>query len=1664
MKKWFLMIAVLMVGMVAVSSVQFQAQPGNGLPQSINNVPGKAPATIDKGYGQMPLTFIPNQGQMDRQVYFYLQGKDKSVYFTSSGLTYALAGQSSRWVVKLDFVGARADVKPESLEKSGTTVSYFKGKPEDWQTGLQTASKIIYRELWPGIDLVYYGTVNKLKYEFIVHPGADPAQIKLAYRGAESVKENSRGQLEVQTPAGSFSDDTPVAWQEIDGKQEPVTLKYALENRDSSIPQEAYAYGFSVGTYDKTQTLILDPAVLVYCGYIGGSGAEYGYGIAVDTSGCAYITGYTDSTETVFPVVVGPNNTYNGGLTDAFVAKVRADGTGLVYCGYIGGSDWDKGHGIAVDTSGCAFITGTTSSTETTFPVTVGPDLTHNGGADAFVAKVKADGTALDYCGYIGGSGNDCGYGIAVDTSGCAYITGYTWSTETTFPVTVGPDLTFNGADYDAFVTKVKAAGTALDYCGYIGGASYEEGYEIAVDSSDCAYITGYTFSTQTSFPVTVGPDLTNNNYNDAFVAKVKADGTGLSYCGYIGGTGEDKGYGIAVDSSSCAYISGWTNSTQTTFPVVGGPDLTQNGESDAFVAKVKADGTGLVYCGYIGGSSYDYSRGIAVDESSCAYISGVTRSTQTTFPVTVGPDLTFNGNSWDFDAFVAKINASGTTLDYCGYIGGSGYDYAETIALDSSGCAYITGATQSAETSFPVTVGPELIFDNGDEHNYDDAFVAKISWTYPDHTVNFAAGNGGSLTGITSQTVAHGGNCTAVEAVAHDGYEFVNWTGTGGFVTTTANPLTVTNVTADMTITAHFLFSCPAGWLPVEGLTNNMVVYGKAYNGNNLATSGDWIGAFGPGGVSDCRGAATVQSNGNYYLTVGSDTAPGETISFKLWPLPAGPSIDSSETIAFIADGVINGLPLHFGPRGQNIALVNGWNWISFDVLPADTSLSAVFAGLTGIIEQVKGQTQAAIYSGGNWIGDLTGMSGIADGIMYKVNANQDCAVTVSGPAIPFNQPLSLITGWNWAAYLPVFSQPLEEAVASIMDPVSQVKSQYRSVIKIGSSLYGDLTDMEPHKGYTVLMTAPGVLIYPYGAGILPEPPGGQTAGQDTSAVQSLPWPVMKGNLYNMVAYGKIFFEDKALAAPGYYLAVFGPNGEADCRSLSPVKTDGSYFSTILGNTNGEALNFKLLNSARQKTYDVAAAAVFRADDLKADLYLKARSIRLTAPSPGQALSVGSICTISWEAYEVDQVKIELFKAGRSLLTISPTVSAKTRSYSWMIPDRMLAGNDYQVRVLASDAAVKADDLSGTFSILPQAAIVVNAPNGNQVWQVARNYDITWGAGGINNIKIELYRGSVLNAVISENTPAPSGKWTWSIPVNQPLGTDYQIKISSLDPGLNLCDEGDGPFSIVAFKRTAGDFNHDGKSDLVWRYDGPGGYNCLWLVGTSPKRAAVKDPRLDPQAVIIPAETGLDNQVAGTGDFNQDGQEDILWRNQSNGNNTLWLMAGATYTGTAGLPAEPDPAWAICGTGDFNADGQIDILWRNSATGSNKVWLLSGIAKVGELKLPEFADPAWDISGTGDFNHDGYVDILWHNQATGSNRVWLMKGKKRLRIESLPAISAQEWDIAAVGDYDGNETVDILWRNRRDGRVRVWLMDGLARQSSRDLTQVTDPTWKIED
>ena len=634
-------------------------------------------------------------------------------------------------MVKLDFVGVNGNVRPRGEEPTPAIVSYFKGPTETWNVGLPVYTSLIYENLWPGIDLVYTGTSGQLKYTFLVEPGGDPSQIQLSYRGAE-VAVNEAGQLEAFTPAGSFRDDKPYAYQVVDGKRVVIPAAYALE---ADGGDDARLYGFELGPYDPTWALVLDPVLLVYAGYLGGSGAEFGADIAVDGAGNAYVTGRTSSSEATFPVTAGPDLTFNSGsdASDVFVAKVRADGTGLVYAGYIGGSGEDSGFGIAVDRVGNAYVTGRTDSSD--FPVTAGPDLTFNGRTDAFVAKLNADGRRLDYAGYIGGAIDDWGSDITIDTAGRAYVTGSTNSPESSFPVMTGPRLTFNQRfDFrDAFVAKVKADGTGLVYAGYIGGTENEFGRGIAVDSDGAAYVTGSTGSSEETFPVTLGPDLTfNSSTGDAFVAKVKADGTGLVYAGYIGGS---SGAGIAVDSAGNAYVTGFTNSADETFPATVGPDLlsSRNPFGDAFVAKVKADGTGLVYAGYIDGRGSEFGRDIIVDSNGNAYVTGSTSSTEVTFPVTGGPDLTFNGGAVALlfgDAFVAKVKADGTGLGYAGYIGGSANDLGSGIAIDSAGAIYVTGSTESTAETFPARLGPGPTFNGGGSGSFavdGDAFVAKI-------------------------------------------------------------------------------------------------------------------------------------------------------------------------------------------------------------------------------------------------------------------------------------------------------------------------------------------------------------------------------------------------------------------------------------------------------------------------------------------------------------------------------------------------------------------------------------------------------------------------------------------------------------------------------------------------------------------------------------------------------------------------------------------------------------------------------------------------------------------------------------------------------------------------------------------------------------------------
>lgn len=677
---------------------------------------GKDAERSDRGealLADLPLSFIDNRGQADERAAFQLHGSRMPVFFTEGGLALSLAHPtepSQRWGLRQDFLGARR-TRPTGERQLSGLVSYFRGSPGMWKAGIPTYGGIVYRDLWPGIDLAYAGEGQTLKYELRLAPGADPANIRMRWRGAGDVRIEEDGSLSVDTSAGTISDSAPVAYQRIAGRRVLVEVEHKLNGATT---------GFRLGAYDPTKPLVIDPTLLVYAGYIGGGGDEgVGTSVAVDAAGAAYVAGQTDSPPDSFPETVGPFLTKGMG-TDAFVAKVSPDGTGLVYAGYIGGDGDEGAFGIAVDAAGAVYITGPTTSDATTFPDTVGPDVTFGGGTgadcpcDAFVAKVNPGGTALAYAGYIGGSGDEQGFGIAVDEAGAAYVTGYTDSASG-FPVVGGPATT-KGAGSDAFVSKVLPDGTGFAYSGYIGGDGEDFGNSVAVDKSGAAYVTGDTDSDETTFPDTGGPDLSFNGVLDAFVAKVNPGGTALVYAGYIGGDAVDVPLSIAVDDAMAAYVTGFTTSDAATFPETIGPFLTRSGGNDAFVAKVAPAGTSLVYAGYLGGAGDDRGHAVAVDSSGAAYVTGRTESDAATFPEKAGPFLTPGGG---IDAFAAKVNAGGTALVYATFLGGSGRDVGYGIAVDARGAAYVSGETASLQ----AVVGPDLTHNLG-----VDAFIAKIA------------------------------------------------------------------------------------------------------------------------------------------------------------------------------------------------------------------------------------------------------------------------------------------------------------------------------------------------------------------------------------------------------------------------------------------------------------------------------------------------------------------------------------------------------------------------------------------------------------------------------------------------------------------------------------------------------------------------------------------------------------------------------------------------------------------------------------------------------------------------------------------------------------------------------------------------------------------------
>ncbi|HEY1269603.1 MAG TPA: SBBP repeat-containing protein [Candidatus Binatia bacterium] len=693
---------------------------------------------------KLPLYFEANDGQIDEQVKFVSRGRGYRLLLTASEAVIELqtaqmkspkallasttAGNAkgndenfttqAPETVRMKFVGASAEPKIVGIDELCGKSNYFIGNdPSKWRKNVPQYGKVRYEEVYPGIDVVFYGNQNQLEFDFIVAPGADPDIIRLSFDGADKIETDQEGHLTLITSNGSVRLKKPFIYQESHGERQEISGRYVLNPASVTEDSASHSVAFELASYDPAKALVIDPG-LEYSTFLGTSGLDDGNGIALDPAGNIYVVGSTGAGYRVI---------------DVFVAKFSGDDFTLLYFTVFGGStngktgvasDW--GQGIAVDAGGNAYVTGRTDSSD--FPTTSGAFQTSmNGDPDTFIAKLSSDGSTLLYSTRLGGSGWEAGYAVALDSDGNAYVTGQTYSTD--FPVTAGAfDTVLQGLGSGvAFVAKLSADGSQVLYATFLEGGvgpdqTFTTGAAIAVDAGRNAHIAGSTIGSPAQLPTTPGAfDTSYNGKADAFVVKLNADGSQLLYSTFLGGGDNDYAGSIALDTAGSAYITGSTDSSN--FPTTPGVfERTLGLHGSPFVVKLSADGSTLLYSTFFGQDAG--TGGIAIDAAGNAYVVGWTCGDD--FPTT---DTAFNRNyggcaifdSVNGDAYVAKLSADGSRLLYSTFLGGSFGDQASGIALDPAGNVYVVGRTESLD--FPTTQGS---FEPGG--GPWDAFVAKLS------------------------------------------------------------------------------------------------------------------------------------------------------------------------------------------------------------------------------------------------------------------------------------------------------------------------------------------------------------------------------------------------------------------------------------------------------------------------------------------------------------------------------------------------------------------------------------------------------------------------------------------------------------------------------------------------------------------------------------------------------------------------------------------------------------------------------------------------------------------------------------------------------------------------------------------------------------------------
>jgi hypothetical protein len=737
-----------------------------------------------QAFGSIPLTFAKNEGQADARADYLYQGDGYALFVNSHEMVWNFKGAAATrerrlpgptmpdsagrymfWTdtlvsdiqlepslristLSLSLLGAdvTASAKPERLQRGRN--NYFVGQDRSkWRTDVPNYARIRYENVYPGVDLVYYGNDRQLEYDFIVEPGANPSAIRLGFEGASAAHLNASGDLVLDVGGREIVQPRPVVYQEREGTKTPVVGAYALKK--PALDSASFEVALTLGSYDRNRALVIDP-VLLYSTYVSGDGADEIRSIDVDGDGNLHVFGMTSSMN--FPALLGGLPPEQGGqqspgTTDLFIMKLNAAGDTILYSTYLSGNGDDLGFAMKVDGAGAVYVTGTTGSTN--FPVVGGLPAAQAGSPDGqhspFVAKLNPQGNALEYSTYLGaGGGADEAYALAIDSNGSAYVTGFS-QPPYNFPLVGGLAAAQGGApagEGSIFVAKINPSGDGLAYSTYLAGSGFEWGTTLAVDSAGQAYVGGYTTSLNMPRVGGLGIDEGGvaSQFGTAFFAKLNAQGNALVYSTYFGGSDQSTTFGdvLTVDSAGDLFIGGRTSSSQ--IPIVGGlpPEQGGGGRGDAccadiYVAKLNPEGNALLYSTYLAGNFIDGVYGLIVDDVGNLYMAGQTNSTnfpqKSGLPVEQGgtPPVDTGGPFGPSPCgFVSKLNAAGDNLVFSTYFCANNTAWA--LARSPAGDVYVAGNAGTAELQpFPI-LGGLPAGQGGTPLGGLEAYIAKLN------------------------------------------------------------------------------------------------------------------------------------------------------------------------------------------------------------------------------------------------------------------------------------------------------------------------------------------------------------------------------------------------------------------------------------------------------------------------------------------------------------------------------------------------------------------------------------------------------------------------------------------------------------------------------------------------------------------------------------------------------------------------------------------------------------------------------------------------------------------------------------------------------------------------------------------------------------------------